>query len=47
MKSQSFASVKIEVIKGGLGFKRNPDVLPRISKQFTNKKDLKQLNGTI
>ena len=47
MKNQNSDSVKIEVIKGGLGFNQHPDVLPPISHESTNKTDLKHLNGTI
>ena len=47
MGNQNLDSVKIEVIQGGLGFNKHPDVLPPISHESTNITNLKHLNGTI
>ena len=47
MRNQNSDSVKIEVIQGGLGFNKHPDVLPPISHESTNVTNLKHLNGTI
>ena len=47
MRNQNSDSVKIEVIQGGLGFNKHPDVLSPISHEFTNVTNLKHLNGTI
>ena len=47
MKNQNSDSVKIEVIQDGLGYNQQPDVLPPIKYESTNKTDLMHLNGTI
>ena len=47
MKNQNSNSVKIKVIKDGLSYNQQPDVLPPISYESTNKTDLKHLTGTI
>jgi len=47
MKNQNSDSVKIEVIRDGLGFNQHSDVMHPISHKSTNQTDLKHLNGTI
>ncbi len=47
MRNQISDSVKVEVIQGGLGFNKHPDILPPISHESTNVTNLKHLNGTI